>query len=585
MLMKDLRYFLKESYINSRALVIGINKYKNVSPLAYAVNDALEIKSLLINEFDFEESNISFLLDENATKENILRAFSRLTRDDVELDERIFIFYAGHGETRTGIYGEVGFLVPHDAITDDLSTFIRWDELTKNAELIRAKHILFVMDACYGGLALTRGIGPGSTRFLNDMMLRYSRQVLTAGKADETVADSGGPLPNHSVFTGHLIEGLKGKALTENGVLTANGLMTYVYNKVSNDKSSNQSPHYGYIDGDGDFIFKSPSWSNDNSEETTDNDRLISIPYFQTEFSPLRAEDKIRKTKQLLANDSSSIELHDFVIDEVKNFLSETSEDFFSVNGQFTKEELLERISKYENISKNIILIVSCVSYWARTIHIPLLSKALARATDRLERGSGLTIWLNLRWYPLIMQFYALGIAAFENKKYGTLFNIFFIKLDSSLSSNGKPLYFSEAISNAILELTRQDVFKQLPGFERHFVPMSEHLHTILQPLIDDTLFIGKNYENAFDDFECFFALVIADLHHQQERTVWGPIGRFGWKEKRSYNSPLSNMIKEAKEQGVNWAPLKCGFFGGDISRFSLVADEYLKGISNLHWY
>ncbi|ENB4534971.1 caspase family protein, partial [Escherichia coli] len=258
---------------------------------------------------------------------------------------------------------------------------------------------------------------------------------------------------------------------------------------------------------------------------------------------------------------------------------------FFSVNGQFTKEELLERISKYENISKNIILIVSCVSYWARTIHIPLLSKALARATDRLERGSGLTIWLNLRWYPLIMQFYALGIAAFENKKYDTLFNIFFIKLDSSLSSNGKPLYFSEAISNAILELTRQDVFKQLPGFERHFVPMSEHLHTILQSLIDDTLFIGKNYENAFDDFECFFALVIADLHHQQERTVWGPIGRFGWKEKRSYNSPLSNMIKEAKEQGVNWAPLKCGFFGGDISRFSLVADEYLKGISNLHWY
>ena len=101
------------------------------------------------------------------------------------------------------------------------------------------------------------------------------------------------------------------------------------------------------------------------------------------------------------------------------------SPDFFSVNGQFTKEELLERISKYENISKNIILIVSCVSYWARTIHIPLLSKALARATDRLERGSGLTIWLNLRWYPLIMQFYALGIAAFENKKYDTLFNIF----------------------------------------------------------------------------------------------------------------------------------------------------------------
>lgn len=583
--MRDFRYFLKDNYINSRALIIGINSYKNASPLSFAVNDAMEIKNLLISEFDFCEDNISFLTDDIATKDNILKSFARLTRDDVELDERIFIFYAGHGETRTGIHGEVGFLVPHDAIIEDLSTFIRWDELTKNAELIRAKHVLFIMDACYGGLALTRGISPGSTRFLNDMMLRYSRQVLAAGKADETVADAGGPLPNHSVFTGHLIEGLKGKAITENGVLTANGLMTYVYNKVSNDKSSNQTPHYGYIDGDGDFIFKSPSWDVDNSEKTTENDRLISIPYFQEEFFPLKYEDKIKKTKQLLANDSSSIELHDFVIDETKKFLSETSEDFFSVHGRFTKEELLERMSKYEAISKNIVLITSCISYWARPAHIPLLSKVLARSTDRLERGNGLTVWLNLRWYPLIMQLYATGISALENRKFDTLFSILFIKLDSSLSNNGKSLYFSEAISTAILELGRQDVFKQLPGFERHFVPMSEHLHTILQPLIDDTLFIGKNYENVFDEFECFFALVIADLHQQQERTVWGPIGRFGWKQRRGYDTPLSNMIEEAKAQGVNWPPLKSGFFGGDISRFTAVADEYLKIISHLNWY
>ncbi|MDK9585642.1 caspase family protein [Lelliottia wanjuensis] len=583
--MRDFRYFLKEKYSNSRALVIGINIYKNISPLSYAVNDATEIRDLLISEFGFLEENISFLLDEEASKDNILRSFARLTRDDIELDERIFIFYAGHGETRTGIYGEVGFLVPHDAIVEELSTFIRWDELTKNAELIRAKHILFIMDACYGGLALTRGIGPGSTRFLNDMMLRYSRQVLTAGKADETVADSGGPLSNHSVFTGHLIEGLKGKAVTDNGVLTANGLMTYVYNKVSNDKTSNQTPHYGYIDGDGDFIFTSPSWSDNDSEKMTENDRLISIPYIQEEFSPLKIEDKIRKTKKLLANDSSSIELHDFVIDEVKNYLSQTSEDFFSVNGQYTKEVLLERISKYEQHSQNINLIISCIAYWARPLHISLLRKALARSTDRLERGGGLTLWLNLRWYPLIMQLYSLGISALENKQYDTLFEVFFIKLDSSLSYDGKQSYLVEAVANAILELTRHDTFKQLPGFERFYTPMSEHLHTILQPLIDDTLFIGKNYENTFDEFECLFSLVVADLKNQQERTVWGPIGRFGWKQQRGNNAPLSNMIREAKAQGQNWAPLKSGFFGGDITRFSTVADEYLKGVSQLHWY
>jgi hypothetical protein len=59
------------------------------------------------------------------------------------------------------------------------------------------------MDACYGGLAVSRDVQAGSSRFLKDMYQRFSRQVITAGKADEVVADTGGPLPNHSVFTGH----------------------------------------------------------------------------------------------------------------------------------------------------------------------------------------------------------------------------------------------------------------------------------------------------------------------------------------------------------------------------------------------
>lgn len=40
------------------------------------------------------------------------------------------------------------------------------------------------------------------------MYQRFSRQVITAGKVNEVVSDSGGPLPKHSVFTGHFIEGI-----------------------------------------------------------------------------------------------------------------------------------------------------------------------------------------------------------------------------------------------------------------------------------------------------------------------------------------------------------------------------------------
>ena len=105
---------------------------------------------------------------------------------------------------------------------------------------------------------VTRRIQAGSTRFLKDMLRRYTRQVLTSGKHDEAVADAGGPLPGNSVFTGHLIDALRGNAASEGNIITANGVMAYVYSKVPHDRDSNQTPHYGYFEGDGDFIFKAP---------------------------------------------------------------------------------------------------------------------------------------------------------------------------------------------------------------------------------------------------------------------------------------------------------------------------------------
>lgn len=582
--MRDLRFLLKTHYANSRALVIGINQYRNASPLSYAVSDAEEMRDVLISNLTFPKDNITYLVDSEATKENILRNFMRLTADDVGLDERILIFFAGHGHTRTGIRGEVGYLVPYDADMSDFSTFIRWDDLTRNAELIRAKHMLFVMDACYGGLALTRRLHAGSTRFLKDMMLRYSRQVLTAGKADEVVSDSGGPLPNHSVFTGHLIEGLRGKAATEDGVITASGLMSYVYGKVANDKNSNQTPHYGYFDGDGDFILQSPQLAELEKSDDKDIDSLFVVPYAEEEFSRETTPDKIKKIKSLLANDSSSIELHDFAIEEVRRFLSSTSEDNFKVQGQFSKDELLERISKYENLGNDLAVISACIAYWAKPTHKAILQKILARSTDRLEPQGGLVVWLNLRWYPLILEIYCAGIAAVEGKRYDSLANIFYTTVSPS-EYRRHDEFLAVAVSNGIHELTRADVFKHLPGHDRHYTPMSEYLYKILQPKLDDILFIGKGYEKSFDEFEALFALVVADLQKQSNKHVWGPIGRFGWKGRTDDNAPFSRLVAEAQALGENWEPIKAGLFGGKMERFNAASSDLQQIISRLNWW
>ena len=137
----------KTSYTGSRALVVGINNYQSVSPLEYACNDAKAVADILKDCFGFPDIQVSVLQDEDAKKADILSEFVRFTKDEVDRDERIVFFFAGHGHTKVGQRGEIGFLVPVDGNPEDVNSLIRWDELARNSELISAKHLLFIVDA------------------------------------------------------------------------------------------------------------------------------------------------------------------------------------------------------------------------------------------------------------------------------------------------------------------------------------------------------------------------------------------------------------------------------------------------------
>lgn len=571
-------------YSASHALVVGINNYQYASPLGYAIYDAEAIAQLLISEFAFDEKNVRLLADADASRSGIIDSFLSYV-GEVNADDRIVFFFAGHGHTVSGRRGEVGYLVPHDGNPNSLSTLIRWDEFTRNAELIPAKHMFFMMDACYGGLAFTRSLPPGSMRFLKDMLLRFSRQVLTAGKADEIVADAGGPVPGHSIFTGHLIEALKGKAASKDGVITANGVMAYVYERVAKDQNSNQTPHYGSIDGDGDFIFKAPILDELKTEEGKDDDVLIAVPAAMPMLHIDESASVIDMIKEYLSDPRYRIKLHDLVAQVLREVLLVTTKDNFAVQGtNWSLEEFTRRLKEYEDVVENLQSISCCISYWGQQEHVPILKMALTRLTDRLESQSGVVVWLALRWYPIIQLLYSAGISALAAEKYENLAAMLLTKVGSSHSRRAST-ELTLSVGEAILDLERSDAFKQLPGHERHYVPRSEYLFKLLQPMLDDLLFLGRDYEQAFDRFEVLFALVHADLAQIERSHIWGPIGRFGWKFHNDDANPLKDVISEAERQKESWGPLKAGLFGGDYSRFENVASGYIKKISGLNWW
>ncbi len=582
--MRDLN--LKPEYSSSHALIIGIDQYVHASPLDHAANDARAVADVLHRLFLFPDKCVKILFNEQATRAGILSAYLSYT-STADPDSRLLVFFAGHGYTKTGAGGEVGFLIPHDGRIDDLSTLIRWEELTLNAELIPSKHIFFIMDACYGGLVFNRAVSAGSVRFLKDMMIRPVRQALTAGKQDEPVADGGGPRVEHSIFTGHLLDGLEDRARAPEGHLTASGLMSYVYKHVSNDIHSRQTPHYGFLNGDGDFVFDAPALKSLGSSDTAEKDTLISIPSLDIPEQQDVQKDAFSMAKQYLSDPRLNIQVHDLVVHHVRKVVIETQKEQFPVQGvPFSVEEFTRRLHLCETATQDLRRILACLAYWGTDVHRPILRKALSRVTDHLQSESGSVIWISLRWYPTILLSYSSGIAALANAQYENLCAIFNAQVRSAwLSSEYSTL--APAIGDEILELERTNAFKQLPGHEKFYVPRSEYLFKLLQPELDDDLFLGKEYELMFDQFEIFLALVNATIRKKDENNVWGPVGRFGWKGRRTARreNPLSNVIQQARDEGKNWPPFKAGLFGPDYDLFLSAAEEYSQMISRLGWF
>ncbi|HCT40729.1 MAG TPA: polysaccharide deacetylase [Moraxellaceae bacterium] len=252
------RQTVTTGYANSWAVVIGINDYAQWPKLQYAVNDAQSVRQTLIERYGFAPERVTLLKDGEATRNRILSTFhDQFGHDSLQKDDRVFVFFAGHGATRRLSSGrDVGYIIPADAGTTNLATdAIAMTEIQNIAESLSAKHVFFVMDACYSGLGLARGANGG---FLRENAKRIGRQMLTAGGADQMVADGG---PNgHSIFTWTLLQGLNGKGdLNGDGMITATELAAYIAPAVAG--VSAQTPAFGSLPGSegGEFVFELPA--------------------------------------------------------------------------------------------------------------------------------------------------------------------------------------------------------------------------------------------------------------------------------------------------------------------------------------
>lgn len=244
-------------YRRSFAVIIGIDRYRNLPAdrqLKNAVKDARGVEAVLRKSYRFDK--IVSLHDEEATKDRILEVLTEELPAEMGRDDALLVFWAGHGNQEKSDYGDLGYLIPYDGSTEKIRKNLTMAELRDTvSKKIPAKHVFYVMDACYSGLLTTRSVDSKPRRdlgYLKEITKESVRQVLTAGGKGEEALD-GGP-KGHSVFTGRLIELLE----SATDYVTANELQASIRERVYSDaaaRNHTQRPGFGVLYGMGDFVF------------------------------------------------------------------------------------------------------------------------------------------------------------------------------------------------------------------------------------------------------------------------------------------------------------------------------------------
>ncbi len=235
------------------AVIIGINKYRNLPFLKYAVNDAREIYRYMIEVNQVPQDHIWLLLDEDATLDNIRSTLGTKLRRKAGKEDMVIVYLAGHGATEKDDSSLDGdglekYILPHNADPSDLyASAMPMGEISRIFQRISSEKLVFLTDTCYSGASGGRTILISGMRanvsgtFLDRLSQGKGRMIIAASDANQVSAEK--DELKHGVFTYYMLEGLRGKAdFDDDGVITLDEIYRYVSVKVPQATGQDQHP-------------------------------------------------------------------------------------------------------------------------------------------------------------------------------------------------------------------------------------------------------------------------------------------------------------------------------------------------------
>jgi hypothetical protein len=217
----------------SYALVVGISKYDDYPSLPTA-NDPLRVRDFLINEAGFDYVHV--LTDEKATKARIDELMVDVLPGMIHDNDQFLFYWSGHGTQRpNAIGGQAGYLPLANSPKGSYASMISMGDIQRWDEILGAKQALFLLDACFSGLAGSAG-KEVPRDFRIDQLDQPAHHLVSAGTAaEETIA---GDRWGGSIFTDAVLRAARGEADAEtsyakDGVVSLSELIGYIKTRVA----------------------------------------------------------------------------------------------------------------------------------------------------------------------------------------------------------------------------------------------------------------------------------------------------------------------------------------------------------------
>src|SRR6185436_662965 len=186
-----------------KALVVGIDNYKNDARLSGCINDATEFAKLIKRNGDGSKNFDVKLVKDVRTKSKLLGLIKETFKGGK--DATSLFYFAGHGF----INDLGGYIVTPDAKQHDEG--VSMDDILKIAIKSGVSNRIIILDCCHSGIMGTPGTSEtASAQLVNGMT------ILTSSLESEFAMEVNG----HGVFTNLLLDALRGGAADILGNIT-----------------------------------------------------------------------------------------------------------------------------------------------------------------------------------------------------------------------------------------------------------------------------------------------------------------------------------------------------------------------------